>query len=193
MREREPLRELAGGGVRRLAIERHHRRWHAWHAAQLRAPVIAHWRDLDVVRTSANGFVKTMHSHVSWRPSRNRGFMPHANRLAGGGPGGFRRERGVHVEQGTMGRKRDEFYARGSFDQAKEIAKAASTVPLAPLPARSTPNIFFAGGFSTGFARGIHRFSTCRPGSASGRGWRSPDRRGTMDRPFVGALRDGDA
>jgi hypothetical protein len=61
-----------------------------------------------------------------------------------------------------MGRKRVEFYAGDSRDQAKGIAKAASTGDAGALRAGKSFNIFFAGGFSTGFARGMHRISTHR-------------------------------
>jgi hypothetical protein len=71
------------------------------------------------------------------------------------------RERSVNVgEKGNHGTERVEFYAPASRNQAKGIAKAASTDDAARLHTGIVPNIFFAGGFSTGFARVMHRIST---------------------------------
>jgi len=63
MRQRQPVRELTGGLVGGLSVERHHRRRDAWNAAQLRTPAVADGRHLDVVRAPANGFLETMHGH----------------------------------------------------------------------------------------------------------------------------------
>jgi hypothetical protein len=59
-----------------------------------------------------------------------------------------------------MGVKRVEFYACRHGNQAKEIAKAASTYAGARDQGDSTRRNFFAVRFSTGFAPLIHRFST---------------------------------
>src|SRR6187401_3624669 len=64
MRQHQPLREMSRRFVRRRSIERHHRRWKTRRATELRAPPVADRRDLDVVRTPANGFVEAMNCHV---------------------------------------------------------------------------------------------------------------------------------
>ena len=59
---------LAGGDLsmlgRRFAIERHHRRWDARCASQLRTPAVTDRHDLDMVRTPADDFFETMNGHV---------------------------------------------------------------------------------------------------------------------------------
>ena len=64
VRQREPLRQLPRGLVRRLAVERHHRGWHAGQSLQLGPPPVAGARHLDLVRTAANGLFETMNCHV---------------------------------------------------------------------------------------------------------------------------------
>jgi len=64
VRDSQPVRQLVSGSVGCLTIERHHRRWHARNATQLRAPARPDGRDIDLVRTSANGFFEAVNNHV---------------------------------------------------------------------------------------------------------------------------------
>ena len=64
MGHRQPVRELLGGPIGGLAVERHHRRRHAGSAPQLGAPAIPDGRHLDLVRTPADGFFEAMNVHV---------------------------------------------------------------------------------------------------------------------------------
>ena len=62
--ERQPVAEPLRRLIRRLAVERHQGRGHAWPSADLGPPAISHQRDLDLVVTPANSFVEAMHEHV---------------------------------------------------------------------------------------------------------------------------------
>jgi hypothetical protein len=64
MRQRQPLRQLARGLVRRSPVKRHHGGGHAGAAAQLRPPPVADGRHLDLVHAPANGFFEAMNGHV---------------------------------------------------------------------------------------------------------------------------------
>ena len=64
MRNLEPLRQLVGGSVGCLTVERHHRRRHAKGAAQLRAPAIPNGRHFNLVQTPANRFLEAVNGHV---------------------------------------------------------------------------------------------------------------------------------
>ena len=75
VRQRQPLPQVAGGFVGRLAIKRHHGRRHARAAAQLRPPTVADQRDLDLVRATANGFFEVMNDQIwmsVWNQERRR-------------------------------------------------------------------------------------------------------------------------
>ena len=65
VRKGEPLRQLPCGFVRRLTVERHHRRRHSRQPAKLRAPPVADRRDFDLIRTPADEFFESMHRHVA--------------------------------------------------------------------------------------------------------------------------------
>jgi hypothetical protein len=81
-----------------------------------------------VIRAPADGLVKTMHSHVSGTSFPNRSLRDCARNprafegLRDNPRSTWRRRRGKPV-----GRRRVEFYAAARRDQAKEIAKGAST------------------------------------------------------------------
>ena len=64
VREGQPLHQQPRCFIWRLTVERHHRRGHTGPAAQLRAPPVADVRDLDLVRTPADGFFESVHGHV---------------------------------------------------------------------------------------------------------------------------------
>lgn len=64
MGEHEPLGQQPRRLIRRLTVKRHHGGWHAGSPSQLRPPPVADRRDLDVVRTAANGFFEAMNVHV---------------------------------------------------------------------------------------------------------------------------------
>ena len=63
MCQHEPLRQPPGCLVGRLAVERHHRRWHAREPLQLCPPAVAYGGHLDLVRATADGFFEAMNDH----------------------------------------------------------------------------------------------------------------------------------
>ena len=73
----EPLRELAGSFVRRLAVEGHHRGRHSWQPAELGTPSTADGRNLDLVGTTTYGLFEAMYGHVCCCPKggQNRGTI----------------------------------------------------------------------------------------------------------------------
>src|SRR5882672_8547066 len=68
MCQHQPLRQLPGCLIRRLAVERHHGGGHPRSTAQLGPPPIADGRDLDLIRAAANGFFEVMNDHVFASP-----------------------------------------------------------------------------------------------------------------------------
>ena len=64
MCEGQPARESFGRLVRGRAVERHHRRRDAWNPAELGPPMVAHWRDVDLIDASVDDFFETMLCHV---------------------------------------------------------------------------------------------------------------------------------
>ena len=157
VRQGQPLRQPARGIGGCLAVERHHRRRHTGDAAQLRAPAVPHRHHLDVIRPPGNGLVKTMHSHVSRRPSPNRSAAPHAR---GAGFAGRCQWSPCGRSCVNAATKRVEFYARAFADQAKGSAKNRPHPLAAAVRAGIGTNIFSRRRLSTGFAPVIHRIST---------------------------------
>lgn len=62
--QRQPLRQLPRGLVRRRTVKRHHRGWHPGAAAQLRTPPVTDGRHFDLVRTPADSLFEAMNDHV---------------------------------------------------------------------------------------------------------------------------------
>ncbi len=60
---REPRGKLAGGLVRCLSVERHHRGWYAGHPSELGSPPVADWPDFNTICAAGDGFFETM-DHV---------------------------------------------------------------------------------------------------------------------------------
>ena len=144
MRKRQPLREKPRSFVWCRSVERHHRRWEARRAAQLRAPSVADGRHLDVVRPPANRFVEAKslvqkrlvqkHCHVCRCPGKWSGLQ---------------------------------FYAVAVRDQAKRVAKTVQQTRARSVFRGSAQKKILRVRFSTGFALSVHRFSTTsvrRPG-----------------------------
>lgn len=156
MRQTQPLSEQPRRVIGRLAIEGHHRRWHTRQAAHLCAPAISHRRHFDVVRAPGNGLVKTMHNHVSGRPSANRSAGRHAATAL---PASV-------VVALEPSRAREERSALNSTRASSSIKRRGSRSPRphrrdGSVHERITANIFFRSRFSTGFSRDVHRISTC--------------------------------
>lgn len=156
MRQTQPLSQQPRRIVGRLAIEGHHRRRHARHAAHLGAPAISHRHHLDVVRAPGNGLVKTMHSHVSGRPSANKSAGRHVTTAL---PASV-------VVALEPSRAREERSALNSTRASSSIKRRGSRSPRphrdrGSVHAGIGANIFFRSGFSTGFSPDVHRISTC--------------------------------
>ena len=64
MRQAEPVDQLLGRLVRRLAVEGHHGSRHTWSPKELGAPPIADGDHFDVVRAPADGLFEAMDDHV---------------------------------------------------------------------------------------------------------------------------------
>ena len=63
MGQRQPFRQLTGGFIRSLTVERHHGRRNARLALELGPPPVADGRDLNPVRTPTNRLFEAMNDH----------------------------------------------------------------------------------------------------------------------------------
>ena len=161
MGQGQPLRQQPRGIVGGLAIERHHGGGNTGHAAQLGAPAVANRRHLDVIRAPADGLVKTMHSHVSGTSFPNR-----SHRGCARIPIAFAGLR--DYPQSTCRRPRGNPWGGGGLNSTqppgaikRRRSRRKRPQPIAALLHEGLLiNIFLGGGFSTGFARGMHRIST---------------------------------
>ena len=135
VRADQPAAQLLRGFVRRRAVKRHQRRWHARDAHDARAPsVLRHRGHFDEVLASCDGRFKTM--------------------IDGG-------HSFVGCEIGFLCEERSEFYASRRHKQAKRIAKARAQHCVYAFSRRTgRSKFFFANICSTGNPRSINRFST---------------------------------
>jgi hypothetical protein len=131
VRAREPVEQTRGGLVRRCPVKGHQRGRHAGNPDDVGAPALVGRHHLDEVRATTDGLFKAMNSRLHSR----------------------------WTDLGCL-RERDELSCPGAAQTSEAPYETASTIPPRADRGGKLRKFFLVSASSTGYARGVHRFST---------------------------------